>query len=292
MLSESDKDEILSRFPPIKLSFETYVHKTVSKFDFEIVIPIGSKYFAQFTMFRGRRVCILLEIFQNNKIRNILLKPINYTSELDESIFYGTLIRKGKTESFAFEDIYYYKRENIANMHFIHKLALFQKVFESGLPNNIFFGLPIINSKERPGYVVRHIQYRFATTPLIMVSKKETAGVVFKISPALEPDMYNLFALDDAKKEIFYDVANVPDFKTSVLLNSLFRNIKENANLDALEESDDEDEFENTSPEKFVDLNKTYNMLCVFNQKYRRWTPVSISTDEIVSKNSLSRYTV
>jgi hypothetical protein len=72
----------------------------------------------------------------------------------------------------------------------------------------------------------------------------------------------------------------------------LFRNIKENANLDALEESDDEDEFENTSPEKFVDLNKTYNMLCVFNQKYRRWTPVSISTDEIVLKNSLSRYTV
>ena len=39
-------------------------------------------------------------------------------------------------------------------------------------------------------------------------------------------------------------------------MNSLFRNIKENRNLDLLEESDDEEEFENTSLDKFVDLDK------------------------------------
>ena len=33
-------------------------------------------------------------------------------------------------------------------------------------------------------------------------------------------------------------------------MNDLFRNIKENSNLDLLEESDDEDEFENISRNK------------------------------------------
>ena len=39
---------------------------------------------------------------------------------------------------------------------------------------------------------------------------------------------------------------------------------QENANLDLLEESDDEDEFENTHLDKFVDLEKTVLMECVF----------------------------
>ena len=37
-------------------------------------------------------------------------------------------------------------------------------------------------------------------------------------------------------------------------MNSLFRNIKENGNLDLLEESDDEEEFENIALDKFVYL--------------------------------------
>lgn len=51
-------------------------------------------------------------------------------------------------------------------------------------------------------------------------------------------------------------IAAIPDYKTSVFMNALFRNIKENRSLDALEESDDEDEFENTNIDKFVDLTK------------------------------------
>ena len=35
-------------------------------------------------------------------------------------------------------------------------------------------------------------------------------------------------------------------------MNNIFRNIKENTNLDALEESDDEEEFENISLDKYV----------------------------------------
>ena len=35
-------------------------------------------------------------------------------------------------------------------------------------------------------------------------------------------------------------------------MNSLFRNIKENKNIDYIEESEDESDFENTSEDKYV----------------------------------------
>ena len=85
------------------------------------------------------------------------------------------------------------------------------------------------------------------------------------------------------------DIVYIPNYKTSVMMNKLFRNIKENANLDALEESDDEAEFENDSPDKFVHLNRSYNMTCVYNVKFRKWTPLRVAPkgERIVTKNVL-----
>ena len=86
-----------------------------------------------------------------------------------------------------------------------------------------------------------------------------------------------------------YDIAYIPDYKTSVLMNKLFRNIKENNNLDLLEESDDEEEFENSNLDKFVYLNKSFNMKCVFNLKFKKWVPISLANkhDKVVTKNQL-----
>ena len=52
--------------------------------------------------------------------------------------------------------------------------------------------------------------------------------------------------------------------------------IKENSNLDSLEESDEEEEFENIQIDKFVDLNKIIKMRCIFNYKFKKWVPVSV----------------
>ena len=57
-------------------------------------------------------------------------------------------------------------------------------------------------------------------------------------------------------------------------MNTLFRTIKENENLDFLEESDDEEEFENISEDKFVNLEKKINILCVYNSKFKSWVPL------------------
>ena len=93
----------------------------------------------------------------------------------------------------------------------------------------------------------------------------------FKVKAALAADTYHLYHPTDNK---LVGTAVVPTYKSSVLLNSLFRNIKENSNLDLLEESDDETEFENTHLDKFVDLEKTILMECVYLKRFQKWQPM------------------
>ena len=106
--------------------------------------------------------------------------------------------------------------------------------------------------------------------PLAKPFTKDThlRRTIFKVKAELTADTYSLYALADNK---YIGTAMVPTYKCSVMLNSLFRCIKENANLDLLEESDDESEFENTNLDKFVDLEKTIQMECVFSKKFQKW---------------------
>ena len=93
---------------------------------------------------------------------------------------------------------------------------------------------------------------------------------IFTIKADIQNDIYNLY---DVVSNELVDIAYIPDYKTSVMMNKLFRNIKENQNLDALEESDDEEEFENDKIDKFVYLDRSFEMSCEYNMKYKRWQP-------------------
>ena len=108
---------------------------------------------------------------------------------------------------------------------------------------------------------------------------KPFGEVVFLIKPDIQNDIYNLYCLDQNSKEEQHSIANIPDYNTSVMMNKLFRIVKENTNLDALEESDDEDEFENEEITKFVHLDKSYKMICQFNHKFKKWTPVKLANE-------------
>ena len=129
----------------------------------------------------------------------------------------------------------------------------------------------------------------FATATNAHIKQNATATntsygkAVFKIKAGLAADNYQLYTLEDK----FYDTALVPTYKCSVLLNGLFRNIKENANLDLLEESDDEEEFENTQIDKFVDLEKTVIMECVYNKRFKKWQPLKTTQARIISFKEL-----
>ena len=112
---------------------------------------------------------------------------------------------------------------------------------------------------------------------IFKIHKPNLPEANFKVKALLEPDVYELYCEDS---DVVNSIALIPSYKCSVMMNSLFRNIKENSNLDLLEESDDED-YENNNVDKFVDLDKSYNMRCVYNKKFKKWQPIHTLLEKV-----------
>jgi hypothetical protein len=96
---------------------------------------------------------------------------------------------------------------------------------------------------------------------------------LFWIKADIAYDVYHLHVKSKTNAPLLFQYTFIPDYRTSVFMNSLFRNIKENQNIDYIEESEDEEEFENIYEDKYVDLDKTLLMECTFNWKFKRWIP-------------------
>jgi hypothetical protein len=124
---------------------------------------------------------------------------------------------------------------------------------------------------------------------------------IFIVRPNIQNDIYELFVLPSAAASsrggrfeyVFHNFAHIPGYKTSVMMNRLFRNITENERLDTMEESDDETEFENTEPDKYVTLTKEYRMTCRFNKRFCRWVPIELATkNDIITDNQVKQHEI
>ena len=62
-----------------------------------------------------------------------------------------------------------------------------------------------------------------------------------------------------------------------IQINLSFRTIKEKTNLDLLEESDDEEDFENISEDKYVNLDKSCKMVCRYIPRINKWEPYKMA---------------
>ncbi len=111
----------------------------------------------------------------------------------------------------------------------------------------------------------------------------------FIVTADIQYDIYHLFAYGRAGSTVYYNTAFIPDYKTSVFMNKIFRKIKENDNLDYIEESDDEEDFQDVNEDKYVDLNKSVKMLCQFSVKFKRWIPLKIYNDRVVHIHTLTK---
>jgi hypothetical protein len=148
---------------------------------------------------------------------------------------------------------------------------------EKQIKLTIFDIINKVPSKKPPSYAESNTHYTRQPKTPYKNTNNFNRELVFIVKPSIQNDIYNLYMLiDDSKTEKLYDTAYIPNYNTSIMMNKLFRNIKENDNLDRLEESDDEDEFENENIDKFVFLEKTYPMKCKYNYKFKKWFPVSV----------------
>ena len=162
--------------------------------------------------------------------------------------------------------------------------------------NNIIIGLPIIKSSrkdlineiEKINYPIYAIQLRYYKGNDYFLNEKYENQVykkTFIIKANITDDLYSLYVLDSkTHTPILHGTAIIPDYKTSVIMNKLFRRIKENDNIDLIEESEDEDEFENISLNKYL-KDTEHVMECVYMVKYKRWKPINISQSKKISFN-------
>ena len=126
---------------------------------------------------------------------------------------------------------------------------------------------------------------------------------VFIVRPNVQNDIYELFVSagnprNGTDHTVFHNFAHIPNFKTSIMMNRLFRNIRENDRLDTMEESETEEEFENIELDKYVSLHKEYKLLCRLNKKFCRWVPISVApvisevVNDFLVKQHESRYNI
>ena len=349
MLSDKEKEQILSELPNIKLSYENITHKKVC-FDFVLAIPEGKKCFAWFTNSNNGNVCYILELSENKKIFDIKIVNCCFNSCLSYgTVFYGTLFNYLDNNFFSIEDIFLYKGKCVSNYIWIKKLELFNQIMNVDIKqvsynkSFIVFGLPLIdidfdkliNEISKVKYKIKCVQFRNYNNknvsqylefkninksvkveqnveqkteykPSTVIAKQVTnvntnssyknntkreKFAVFQIKPEIQNDIYYLYCYDiNTQSLVHYNIAYIPDFKTSVMMNKLFRNIKENNNLDTLEESDDENEFENEKEDRYVYLDREFNMLCSYNYKFKKWVPLKLADKnmKIINFNELS----
>ena len=299
MLSSREKKQILSRFPDVELPYDKILHKKVYAEVFS-VIPKGPKAFVWMTYWRGKNVCLVMTLNSRGNVRDVDVMPACFNAVLSYgTVLYGTLFKVNELGHFSCEDIHFYKGRFVANCKFFEKVEMMSDMFRNHIvqkaytSRSLVLGMPMTKpnyqsaSDEIPNlpyavYGVSTWSYESSTSNGIHVSKmRSTPKAVFKVKATIQDDIYSIYCFNHSEHDDLYGDAMIPTYKSSVMMNGLFRSIKENANLDRLEESDDDDEFEDTRENKFVNLSKSLIMGCVYNRRFRKWQPIEVITEKV-----------
>jgi hypothetical protein len=322
----------ISSIQTIKPFYEKEIHKKVFNFDVIMAIPYGIKYYAWFTIHNGEHSCLIMQYnHENNTIRHISRVHSCCDNVLcSGTLLYGTIIKYKNYNFFTIEDILKYKTKNMLKLSYITRLNAINKLLsteliQSNYNNNfLVFGVPLIDIrfnnilqkiKDLP-YEIQYLQYRYFKNNKIVNlqynkpktnhpsqyihhnNKYNTNKTIFKVIATPEADTYDLYTIN--KKENvyeYYQKLQIQDYKTSVNMNGIFRVIKENIYLDALEESDEDcdDEDIDTDEEninnKFIIKNKEVFILCEYLHKFKKWAPIKEvylnDTNNVVSSNDI-----
>jgi len=139
---------------------------------------------------------------------------------------------------------------------------------------NVLLNMKINITVESPTIQKRSTHIHIPSYTMDLFKPQYRQKTVFKVSADIQYDIYHLHAYGKQNTLVYYGIAYIPDYKTSVFMNGQFRTIRENKNLDYIEESDDEDDFQNIEEDRYVDLKKSLSMECIFHTKFKRWVPL------------------
>ena len=201
--------------------------------------------------------------------------PISFNYKFNTlKTFLQDIYTENKNMNFSFHSICMFSNENL-DIDNITNVNYSVKHIQYRCSHDI---LPSLNLMTKKNEIIDLVVPEIYESPKIIVPhyllnlKKciKDNMQIFIVKADISYDVYYLFAKDNQ----IFQYAFIPDYKTSVMMNGLFRNIPQNNNIDLIEQSDDEDTFQNTSKYKYVNLKKEVIMECVFNYKFKKWVPI------------------
>jgi hypothetical protein len=283
-----------SRLPTIELSYGDQLHRKVQA-DFYQLIPQGSKCLVWYTYLKGNNVCYILHLSDNSEsIKSVEKTVASFNSDLCHgkgTMLSGYIFKYKDVNIMSATDIHYYKGDDLYNEKNAKKLGIMTKFFLEDTQQEIYSVSQLLvafplSSRSYSDVLTLANTSAYPVHSISLLNDNDTkpigyykyipqapAGAVFLIKARVGVDMYDLY-VENCDSPI--GVAAITNYKTSVMMNNIFRKIKENGNLDLLEESDDEEDFENINEDKYVDLCKSEIVRCVYIPKFKKWKPVAI----------------
>uniref|UniRef100_A0A6C0IQT9 Uncharacterized protein n=1 Tax=viral metagenome TaxID=1070528 RepID=A0A6C0IQT9_9ZZZZ len=248
------------------------------------------------TVLDDRNVFIIEDIYY---YQGILLK---YLSDLEKMYVIKELLELNKQVRYNKKQFQFYipnrwknDREEITNkinkdiseqvhydIHHVQYRSIHKKLPYINVPINQKINANAVTDKIENTIIYKKYSFDFK-------KPQYNYPTVFLVYADIQYDIYHLYAYGRNGSNVYYNIAYIHNYKKSVFMNSLFRNIRENKNLDYIEESEDEEEFENIAHDKFVNLKKAVPIECSFHKKFKKWIPVRISNNgaKIVHINKL-----
>jgi len=256
-----------------------YHHKvhTLKYIEYSKFIPRGKHLYIWFKHNYSRNInqCYLLSI---KKKKVVHMEEIQISFNKFLTLGCGTMFHaiEVKENSFVIQDILYFKGEPMNLLHYRMRLQKILYTLEYGIHEKRFF-----TTYQRPNKVsMKQVQLPYEVSHVEYVSQSGVSYLVkvkyqpmknqYIITADLQNDIYHMYSLSNK----YVGILNIPDYKTSCMMNSLFRHIRENDNLDYIEESEDEEDFQNISEDKYVNTSLKYVFECEYLHKFKMWKPI------------------
>ena len=245
---------------PYKLALGTVLYGTMCTIDEKQVFVIEDIYY-----FRGLPI---KQFTFGEKLTYFHTLMTEYLKSTMFALPYMTLV---KGDNALLESLQFYESMVTKTAYATHHVQFRSSETVSPYLNHTY------KKKQEQAMVYEPDVILFPRADLNYTAQSTLRTAVFRVTADIQNDVYHLFAYDGKTKDYTYvNIAYIGTRPLSVYMNNLFRNIRENKNVDYGEESEDEDTFQNVNPDKYVDLKKEYKMNCVFQNKFKKWVPVSV----------------
>jgi hypothetical protein len=279
---------------PAKRRQETFGH------DAYAAMPKGSIQAAWFRVFRGVPACYLLEIdAKAGRARRWDRVVASFDSTLAAgTLVTGVVITHRGRRFFSILDIQLYGGRQVEHLRRSERMTCVRAMLRRTSSANhsplfLTFGLPpTATSRKQANALVTSLPYEVAwlhgirdvdTSPGTDISYNAPRApapgrCVFLVTAMRDQDIYTLSTSDDNSSR----TACVQTLEDSARLNRLFRRVRETEDPDEQELSEDDEMFEDVSPERYL-AGGPVCMECVYSARFKKWSPVSTSAEPLSS---------